>query len=209
MQENIGRTIIIYITKKEDKTMPLSSNIRARREELLISPNQLAQKVDLVVTQIYDFERGITVPKLRPLVAIADALDVSVDWLLDRKDFIKEHFSPAEKIGYDLVRDELPPLSANIRSGREKLNFSIEDLAICINVHTSEMYDIERGIVIPSLCTLVAIANVLNISVDRLLNREKKEKIVKRIAEKIREKANDENCKFKEIYSYLLSSYNL
>ena len=189
--------------------MPLSSNIRARREELLISPNQLAQMVNVNITDIYDLERGIKLPKLRPLVAIADALDVSVDWLLDREDFIKERFSPTEKVGYDLVRDELPPLSANIRSEREELNFSIEDFAICINVCTSEMYDIERGIVIPSLRTLVTIANVLNISVDKLLNREKNEKIVKRIVEKIREKANDENFKFKEIYSCLLSSYNL
>ncbi|MBE5787453.1 MAG: helix-turn-helix domain-containing protein [Clostridiales bacterium] len=61
-------------------------------------------------------------------------------------------------------------MGRRIRARRRKLKLSQEQLAHLINVSPSFFGNIERGTRIPSIDTLVAIANALSIGVDYLLS---------------------------------------
>lgn len=68
--------------------MGLSENISELRTIRGISQEKLAEKVGVHQTFISHIEKGIKTPTLSMLVAIADELDCSTDYLLDRKKFI-------------------------------------------------------------------------------------------------------------------------
>lgn len=61
---------------------PIGSRIRAARERKKLTQEELAAMVDLSPTHISVIERGVKPPKLLTLVAIANALQVSADTLL-------------------------------------------------------------------------------------------------------------------------------
>ncbi len=56
-----------------------------------------------------------------------------------------------------------------IKAAREKKHLTQEDLAALIEISPTHMSVIERGAKIPRMDTFVAIANVLEVSVDSLL----------------------------------------
>lgn len=60
--------------------------MKARREELGLTQQQLADKVGVPYRRIQDHEYGTSEPKAGRLGLIADALDTTADWLLDRLD---------------------------------------------------------------------------------------------------------------------------
>ena len=65
--------------------MSLGENIRRIRESRGLSQSELAEKVELQKQNISSFERGVKIPSLEKLVAIADALRCSTDVLLGRE----------------------------------------------------------------------------------------------------------------------------
>ena len=57
-----------------------------------------------------------------------------------------------------------------IKAAREKKNLTQDELAALVNISTTHMSVIERGVKIPRLDTFVAIANALAVSADALLS---------------------------------------
>ncbi|MCM1225163.1 MAG: helix-turn-helix transcriptional regulator [Lachnospiraceae bacterium] len=68
--------------------MGLSNNIFELRTSKGVSQEELAEKVGVHQTFISHIEKGIKTPTVSMLVAIADELDCSTDYLLDRERFI-------------------------------------------------------------------------------------------------------------------------
>ncbi|MDC3956886.1 helix-turn-helix transcriptional regulator [Polyangium jinanense] len=60
----------------------LGARLRARREALGLSQAELAEKVDISANYVGVLERGLKLPTLDTLVALAKALDVPVADLL-------------------------------------------------------------------------------------------------------------------------------
>ena len=58
-----------------------------------------------------------------------------------------------------------------IKAAREKKSMTQEDLAARINISPTHVSVIERGTKIPRIDTFVAIANVLEVSADELLEQ--------------------------------------
>jgi len=61
-------------------------NLKGIREELNISQKDLSLKLNVSPTNIYNYENGRTEPSIDMLIKIADALNVSVDYLIGRTD---------------------------------------------------------------------------------------------------------------------------
>ncbi len=64
--------------------MSLSENIRIMRESRGLSQSELAEKIGLQKQNVSAYERGVKVPTVEKLVAIADTLRCSTDKLLGR-----------------------------------------------------------------------------------------------------------------------------
>ncbi len=64
--------------------MSLSENIRLMRESRGLSQSELAEKIGLQKQNVSAYERGVKVPTVEKLVAIADTLLCSTDKLLGR-----------------------------------------------------------------------------------------------------------------------------
>lgn len=64
--------------------MALSENIRIMREIRGLSQSELAEKIGLQKQNVSAYERGVKVPTVEKLVAIADTLSCSTDKLLGR-----------------------------------------------------------------------------------------------------------------------------
>lgn len=61
---------------------PIGSRIKAAREKKKITQEELAGLLDMSTTHISVIERGVKPPRLETLIRIANALDVSADYLL-------------------------------------------------------------------------------------------------------------------------------
>ena len=61
---------------------PIGSRIKAAREKKQITQEELAGLLDMSTTHISVIERGVKPPRLETLIRIANALDVSSDYLL-------------------------------------------------------------------------------------------------------------------------------
>lgn len=61
---------------------PIGSRIKAARENKKITQEELAAMLDLSTTHISVIERGVKPPRLETFIRIANALDVSADYLL-------------------------------------------------------------------------------------------------------------------------------
>ena len=65
--------------------MTIGERIRKYRKEKGWTQTQLAEEADLFTSYISHYETGIWLPCLLNLIAIADALNVSLDDLVGRK----------------------------------------------------------------------------------------------------------------------------
>ena len=74
-------------------------NLRAIREELGLTQKDLANKIGVSHTNIYNYEVGRTEPSIEMLIKLADALGVSVGFLVGAEDEDGGKFSvlPSEK----------------------------------------------------------------------------------------------------------------
>jgi len=61
---------------------PIGSRIKAAREEMKLTQEELAAMVDLSPTHISVIERGVKPPRLETFIRIANVLGVSADSLL-------------------------------------------------------------------------------------------------------------------------------
>jgi transcriptional regulator with XRE-family HTH domain len=63
----------------------LSENLKRAREAKGLTQEQLSDLTHVHRVNIAKYETGMGIPSVASLKAIADALDVSFDWLLDRE----------------------------------------------------------------------------------------------------------------------------
>lgn len=68
----------------------IGQQIRTRRKQLGLVQEQLAEAADLSTIALSNIERGRQQIRVETLIRIADALDSTVDALLDRKQSIEE-----------------------------------------------------------------------------------------------------------------------
>ena len=61
--------------------------LRVLRQAYGFTQQDVAQKLNIAYQSYQAYERGITLPTLKNFVAIADLFDVSLEYLLGRKDF--------------------------------------------------------------------------------------------------------------------------
>lgn len=64
---------------------------------------------------------------------------------------------------------DLSPIGSRIKAARENKKITQEDLAVLLDMSTTHISVIERGVKPPKLETFVRIANVLGVSSDYLL----------------------------------------
>jgi len=64
----------------------LSSNLKKARERKNLTQEQLSELTHVHRVNIAKYETGIGIPSVAVLVSLADALDVSIDWLVDREE---------------------------------------------------------------------------------------------------------------------------
>lgn len=68
--------------------MAFSENVRKARESEGLSQEDFAERIGVTQQMISKYESGIKLPSISTLADIADVLDCSTDYLLDREKFI-------------------------------------------------------------------------------------------------------------------------
>lgn len=82
--------------------MTFGEKLKKVRESQNLSQTQLAEKIGTIQQSIYKYEIDKVTPSITVLEKIANALDVSADYLLGRNETPKSHkITPAE---FDLLQ---------------------------------------------------------------------------------------------------------
>lgn len=86
---------------------PFNTNLRATREKVGMTRQELADSIGISVSALGQYEQGRREPDLQKLVAIAAALHVSVDDLLGYKvDEYENMAASLQPFGFDLVEND-------------------------------------------------------------------------------------------------------
>ena len=102
--------------------------------------------------------------RLEAIVLIASALHVSVDYLLGLNE--KEEVASQQYL-------DVWALSKNLKKALNNRELGKEKFAKETKIAISTLYQILKGDRLPSIDTFCAIARVLNVSADTLLNKDK------------------------------------
>lgn len=77
----------------------LNERLNKIRKNRAIKQQKMANSINVALRTYQEYEEGSRKPKLETLVKIGDVLDVSVDYLLCRDEFMKSHGrSPEDEI---------------------------------------------------------------------------------------------------------------
>jgi transcriptional regulator with XRE-family HTH domain len=68
-------------------TKKLSKSLKELREQYKFTQKQVAEKLGVVYQTYQSYELGINLPSLENFVKLADLYDVSLDFLLGRKEY--------------------------------------------------------------------------------------------------------------------------
>lgn len=85
--ERKSGTIILYMTSERIKNM-LSQRLKSTRKAKGLTQSELARKVNTTKGTVSNYENGYSTPSNEMLVSLANALDVSVDYLLGRTNYL-------------------------------------------------------------------------------------------------------------------------
>ena len=80
--------------------MTLSESLKRFRKDFNLSQKSVAEKLSMKQQLYYRYESGETVPAVTFIIKLADAFDVSTDYLLGRRDTPKPN-----EVGADEVRE--------------------------------------------------------------------------------------------------------
>jgi len=86
----------------EPVTAQLTNRLRGRRKELKLTLKEVAQRSGLSFSFIAQVERGLTVPSLTSMVALANALDTPINYFLDQPAGAADHTHQDGRIPYSL-----------------------------------------------------------------------------------------------------------
>jgi transcriptional regulator with XRE-family HTH domain len=69
--------------------LTIGNRIKQRRQQLGLSQNDLADMLKITQNQIWRYEQGKNSPTGEVIIALAQALETSTDWLLGLTDIVK------------------------------------------------------------------------------------------------------------------------
>lgn len=104
--------------------------LKETRKEKKLTQEELAEKADISRVMVSRYETGTVIPTVDVLVSLADALDVSIDYLLGRSDHspVSNHH-PANDLPPSNRQSDLPKSKAELRK------FIIDVLRDCIRLN--------------------------------------------------------------------------
>lgn len=146
----------------------LGRNIREARRQLGLTQEQMAERLEMSVQEYGRMERGNLAPRLERFLEICRILGENPDRLLSRA---KKGTSPAEgrssarlpsaRAPEEAVRLLRMTLAVNMRDARMHLGLTQAEMARRISMSPSFYGRLERGGVLPSLESFVAICRVV------------------------------------------------
>lgn len=137
-----------------------SERLRFERENLNYTQKEFAEKLNIASNTYNGYETGNRMPNLEIVSSLADALNISVDYLLGRTD-IKDNHKNKPCLYF----------ANRIKSLRESFSLTQVELAKKFNVTSRTISQYERGIRTPDFNLLNNFADFFNVSVDYLLGR--------------------------------------
>ena len=129
-----------------------------------IRQSELAKITGTTRQTINSYIHGRHQMRLEAIVLIASALHVSVDYLLGLNE--KEEVASQQYL-------DVWALSKNLKEALNNRELGKEKFAKETKIAISTLYQILKGDRLPSIDTFCAIARVLNVSADTLLNKDK------------------------------------
>lgn len=105
----------------------LAERLREVRRDRKMTQEYLAEKANVSRPNLAKFETGKSIPTLETLSKIADALDVSIDYLLGRTNspFLYKHDIESEE--YVLSTKKDPPTPEEVQRIRRKVHSAMQD----------------------------------------------------------------------------------
>ncbi|WP_224362451.1 helix-turn-helix domain-containing protein [Hyalangium versicolor] len=146
----------------------LGRNIRQARCRLGLTQEQMAERIDMAPEVYGRMERGHIVPRLERFVAICRVLGESPDRLISQPG--REDTLPQARAGTAAsIKTFTKALAANVRHARKRMGWTQAEMASRIEMPVDLYGRMERGTVLPSLDSFVAICCVLGEMSDTLL----------------------------------------
>jgi transcriptional regulator with XRE-family HTH domain len=148
--------VSIRIRKKTQVQMEFGKRLKAKRQEMGLTQEQLAEKASLTYSYLGSIERGERNVSLGNIVALAQALMVSPKDLipnLEQQDRMKEKIELGKKL----------------KSKRVERGLTHQELALKTNLEALDIQLFERGEGVLNFDTLVALAKALKISLKDLV----------------------------------------
>ena len=138
------------------------NRIREARKAKSLVMKELAQKIGVTESTISMYENGKREPDFETLIRIADALDVSTDYLLGRS---------APPLSSDTQVFSSPVGVPNrIRQCREKAGLSQKYVADALGVAAPSVSGWESGKTKPTMKNLISLAKLFNVPVEYIAN---------------------------------------
>ncbi|MEM1137152.1 MAG: helix-turn-helix domain-containing protein [Bacteroidota bacterium] len=96
----------IAVVKEENIRLIFGLKLKLLRQDKNFSLSQLSQKTDISISYLNEIEKGKKYPKADKIFALAEALDVSYDWLVSLK--LNKKLGPLSEILKSNILSELP-----------------------------------------------------------------------------------------------------
>lgn len=126
--------------------------LRTWRRQRGYSLQEVARRAGLSASYLSEIENGKKQPSVKTLEALATALNVSLDSLLDNSAETFEVTAPGR---------EEKELGLRLRLARERKNLSVKEVAEAAGMSPGYLVEIERGAATPSLDTLRKLAEIV------------------------------------------------
>lgn len=139
------------------------NRIREARKRCGLTMKKLGEMVGASEASISLYETGKHEPSNKILVRIADALHVTVDYLLCH-----------DELPADEDAQEQPTIGSRVQELRKKRGLSQEQLADLASLNRVTVAKYESGRIEPGAQALARIADALGVSLDCLMGREEK-----------------------------------
>ncbi|MBR3767569.1 MAG: helix-turn-helix domain-containing protein [Clostridia bacterium] len=142
----------------------IGQRIKKRREELGWTQEDLGNALSMNKSTIQRYESGSIGIKQPVLLAIAKALDISPDWLLN-KTAMKDNFFNFENNENNCEH------TTNISIIRKNKNITMAEAARILKLPYTTYVGYEKGEREPNIAILIRMADVFQVSVDYLIGR--------------------------------------
>lgn len=148
----------------------LGRNIRQARCRLGLTQEQMAERIDMAPEVYGRMERGHIAPRLERFVAICRVLGESPDRLISKpgeeeKDTVPEARAQTRAS----ISAFKKALASNVRDARKRMGWTQAEMAARIDMPKDMYGRMERGTLLPTLDSFVAICCVLGEMSDTLL----------------------------------------